>query len=359
MAENEKTKIFSMEHKVSIIMYDELSTILGRPLKIGNKIINNRLAFAPMTMLGNVAFRELLASFGGYGLLFSEMCNAARIPTENPKASGYFRWREQETSHLVFQIFGSDPHIMANAAQRIENEGFFGVDINFGCSATSICRRNCGAAILKDPNHAVKIISTVRKAVSIPLFVKFRTGWKDDPMIPVELAKKFESTGADALTFHPRISPDRRARLPKWEYIGLVKNAVTIPVFGNGNIFDAKDCLKMLQTTGCDGVAIGRLAVAKPWIFAQFADCFTPNITIYCQTALKLTELIEKHYDHHMGLRRFKKFALYFAGNFHFGNTLYNRIKNAASMDEIREIIKNFFKVPTISYERPNMNFLV
>jgi tRNA-dihydrouridine synthase B len=338
-------------------MYHELSRLLDCPLKIGGKQIKKRLALAPMTMLGNVAFRELLASFGGYGLLFSEMCNAGRIPTENPNASGYFRWREQERSHLVFQIFGSNPLTMAKAAQRIENEGFFGVDINFGCSANSICRQNCGAAILKDPHHAVNIVSTVRKAVSFPLFVKFRTGWKDDPMIPVSLAKRFEDAGADALTFHPRVSPDRRTRHPKWEYIGLVKDAVTIPVFGNGNIFDAKDCLTMLQTTGCDGVAIGRLAVAKPWIFAEFADLFIPDSQIYPRTALKLTELIEKHYDHHMGLRRFKKFALYFSGNFHFGNTLYNRIKNAGCMDEIREVVKDFFKNPTSLYLRPNMNF--
>jgi tRNA-dihydrouridine synthase B len=338
---------------------NELSRLLDQPLKIGGKVVKNRLALAPMTILGNVAFRELLASFGGYGLLFSEMCNAGRIPTENPKASGYFRWREQEKSHLIFQIFGSDPYTMANAAHRIENEGFFGVDINFGCSANSICRRNCGAALLKDPNHAVKIVSMVRKAVSIPLFVKFRTGWKDDPMIPVSLAKRFEDAGADALTFHPRVSPDRRARLPKWEYIGLVKDAVNIPVFGNGNIFDAKDCLTMLQKTGCDGVAIGRLAVAKPWIFAEFADRFIPDSLIYCRTALKLTDLIEKHYDHHMGLRRFKKFALYFSGNFHFGNTLYNRIKNAGCMDQIRDIVKDFFEISVTSYARPNMNFLI
>ena len=340
-------------------MFTELSKMLDRPLEIRGKIIKNRLAFAPMTMLGNVAFRELLASFGGYGLLFSEMCNAARIPTENPKVSGYFRWRNQEMSHLVFQIFGSSPDKMANAARRIENEGFFGVDINFGCSANSICRQNGGAALLKDPDHAVKIVLAVRKAITIPLFVKFRIGWKDDPMIPVDLAKKFEDAGADALTFHPRVSPDRRARHPKWEYIGLVKNAVKIPVFGNGNIFDAKDCLTMLQSTGCDGVAIGRLAVAKPWIFAQLAGQFIPDDHIYPQTALKLTELIEKHYDQHMGLRRFKKFALYFAGNFQFGNTLYNRIKNAECMDEIRKIVTDFFKSPQTLYSRPNMIFFV
>ncbi len=339
-------------------MDHELARLLDHPLEIGGKQIQNRLALAPMSMLGNVAFRELLASFGGYGLLFSEMCNAARIPTENPKVSGYFRWRDQEKSHLIFQIVGSDPKTMADAARRIEHENFFGVDINFGCSANSICRQHCGAAVLNNPNHAVKIVSSVRKAVSIPLFVKFRIGWKDDPAIPVDLAKRFEDAGADALTFHPRVSPDRRARHPKWEYIGFVKDAVTIPVFGNGNIFDAKDCLTMLQTTHCDGIAIGRLAVAKPWIFAEFSRRIIPDPGIYPETALKLTELIEKHFDLPMGLRRYKKFAQYFSGNFLFGNTLYNRIKNADCMDAIREIVKDFFTYPPALRLRPNMNFL-
>ncbi|MFO8083871.1 MAG: tRNA-dihydrouridine synthase family protein [Desulfobacterales bacterium] len=340
-------------------MVTELSKILNRPLKIGGKFIQNRLVFAPMSMLGNVAFRELLSIFGGYGLLFSEMCNAARIPKENPKNSVCFRWRQQEKSHLVFQIFGSDPHTMAHAAKIIDHEGFFGVDINFGCSVHRICRQNCGAAILKNPDLAEKIVLFIRKAISIPLFVKFRTGWKDDPAFAVNLAKRFEGAGADALTFHPRVSPDRRSRHPKWEYIGLVKNAVSIPVFGNGNVFDSSDCLKMLKTTGCNGVAIGRLAVAKPWVFSQFADNFTPDNQIYVQTAISLTELIEKHFDPLTGLRRFKKFALYFSGNFPFGNTLYSQIKNASHMDDIRSLIKAFLKNPITPCSRPNMNFLI
>ena len=119
---------------------------------------------------------------------------------------------------------------------------------------------------------AQRIVAAVRKAVSIPLFVKFRTGWKDDPRPSIELAKRFEDAGADALTFHPRVAPDRRARPAKWEYIGRVKQSVSIQVFGNGDVFDENDCLNMLTSTGCDGVAIGRLAMAKPCIFAEWTD---------------------------------------------------------------------------------------
>ena len=187
-------------------MLPELSQLLNQPLTIGQKTIAKRLVMAPMAFIGNVAFRELVATYGGYGLLFSEMCSARRIPNENRKLSPYFNWRDEERTQLVCQIFGAEPEIMANAARRIETEGLFGVDINFGCSDVAICRQNSGAAILKSPDLAQRIVAAVRKAVSIPLFVKFRIGWEDGPRSSIELAKRFEDAGADALTFHPRVA---------------------------------------------------------------------------------------------------------------------------------------------------------
>lgn len=262
-----------------------------------------------------------------------------------------------ELDYLVCQIFGADPAIMASAAQRIEMEGFFGIDINFGCSDISVCRQNCGAAILKAPDLAAKIVAEVRKNVSIPLFVKFRTGWKDDPHAAVELAKRFEDAGADALTFHPRVAPDRRSRPPKWEYIGMVKQTVSIPVFGNGNVFDQKDCWNMLRTTGCDGVAIGRMAIARPWLFAEWSDGLRFGSEIYFETASSLAKLMLKHYNSAKALRRFKKFALYFSANFKFGHTLFTRIQNAHDMQEVETILFSFFETPAETVSRPNMNF--
>ena len=175
---------------------DELSSMLNKPLTVGDRQIEIRLVLAPLTFLGNVAFRELVSGFGGCGLLFSEMCSAGRIPNENNNTSCYFRWREEELSSLVCQIVGQDPEVMARAARVIEEKGFFGVDINFGCSAGSICKRQCGAALLKTPRRAAAIVAAVRRAISIPLFVKFRTGWSDDPDPAVMLANRFEDVGA-------------------------------------------------------------------------------------------------------------------------------------------------------------------
>ena len=338
-------------------MIYNLAEYLRQPLGIGNKTVDGRLVLAPMSFLGHIAFRELLSHYGGYGLLFSEMCSAKAIPNENRFISPYFRWREEERSRLICQIFGDDSHTMAAAARRIEKEGLFGVDINLGCSNKTICRRNCGAALLKIPDQAAALVAAVREAVHCPVTVKFRTGWKDDPDNAVEMAKRFEDAGADALTFHPRVAPDRRSRPPKWAYIGLVKQAVSIPVFGNGDVFDRHDCLRMINETGCDGVALGRMAIARPWIFAEFMDELQTNSNLFLQAALKLIELLELHYDPIRAIKRFKRFSFYFCANFRFGHALYVKIINAPHMSEIHSILEHFFdKLPDIQ-DRPNMNF--
>ena len=290
-------------------------------------------------------------------MLFSEMCSARAIPRENRFVSPYFRWRDAERSRLVFQIFGDDPNTMAEAARRIDAEGLFGVDINLGCSISRICRRNCGAALLKNPDLATAIVAAVRKAINCPLTVKFRTGWKDDPHLAVQLAKSFEDAGADALTFHPRVAPDRRSRPPKWAYIGLVKQAVSIPVFGNGDIFDQSDCLRMLNETACDGIALGRMAIARPWIFAEFLGYLQTHPELFREAALELIRLLQTHYGPKPAIKRFRRFSFYFCANFRFGHALYTRILNAAEMSEIEAIVRRFFEQAPEIHSRPNMNF--
>jgi tRNA-dihydrouridine synthase len=318
-------------------MIYNLAEYLRQPLKIGGKSIDTRLLLAPMSFLGHIAFRELVSRYGGYGLLYSEMCSAKAVPNENRFISPYFKWRDEEGSRLIFQIFGNDGRIMADAARRIEKEGLFGVDINLGCSNKTICRHACGAGC--------------------PVTVKYRTGWKDDPHLAVDLAQRFEDAGADALTFHPRVAPDRRTRPANWAYIARVKQAVAIPVFGNGDIFDRHDCLRMINETGCDGVALGRMAIARPWIFAEFMDQLQPNRDIFSQAAIQLIKLLEIHYDPIRAVKRFKRFAFYFCANFRFGHALYTRIINAADMQRIETIIRRFFEQSPDIQDRPNMNF--
>lgn len=334
----------------------DLATWLTQPLRIGRKSVGKRLFMAPMAGLGHIAFRELVSAYGGYALLFSEMCSAKSVPSENRNVSPVFRWRDEELRQLVCQIFGSEPHIMATAARRVEKEGFFGIDINFGCCVAAICKQNSSAALLKDPPLAAAIVAAVRKAVALPLFVKFRTGWRDDPRIAVDLAKRLEDAGADALTFHPRVAPDRRSRLPKWEHIGRVKDAVAIPVFGNGNVFDRKDAEKMLEITGCDGISLGRIAVARPWVFAAWTENAKPGPSIYRDCILRMSRLLAQHYDMPAALRRFKKFCVYYAANFRFGHALRLSLCKATDMQQIEDIVNRFFENAPDVISRPNMN---
>jgi len=341
---------------ISPLMKPDIRELINTPLEIGGKSIPTRLILAPMSGLTHVAFRELVDRFGGYGLLYTGMCSARSVPHENSHISPVFRWRNEELSCLICQLFGSDSDVMALAAKRVEQEGFFGVDLNFGCSVAAICKKNCGAALLKIPDRAVEIVRNVRKAVSIPVTVKFRTGWEDCPKSAVELAGRFEDAGADALIFHPRVAPDRRSRPPKWEYIAQVKQAVSIPVFGNGEVFTSDDCKKMFETTGCDGIALGRIAIAKPWIFAQWADGFVADDETYRTVLKQMITLLSKHYETVAALRKFKKMAVYNAALFKYGHSFFKKIARAADFNEIEKEVDAFFATSPDLTMRPNLN---
>jgi nifR3 family TIM-barrel protein len=330
---------------------------VDKDIEIGGRNVCGRLLLAPMAGLTHVAFRQLVAEYGGYGLLFSEMCSAKALPAENRAVSSVFRWEDNELSRLVCQIFGSDAFVMAKAAKRIQAEGFFGVDINMGCSVAPICKQGAGAALLKDPLRAVAIVEAVRDAVSIPVFVKYRTGWTDSPEPAMDLGQRFARAGADALVFHPRVAPDRRARPPKWDYIRAVREAVSVPVFGNGEVFSQKDCTDMLQSTGCHGVALGRLALARPWIFAQWALGFQPPKDIYHHCAHRMLDLLENHFEPVNALRRYRKWIVYFSANFIYGHMFAARVRKASDISCARRAVDAFFASDPSLGKSPNRNF--
>jgi tRNA-dihydrouridine synthase B len=309
----------------------------SRPLQVGPLTLPSSLALAPMAGLGHVAFREVLGRFGGYGFMVTEMCNARAVPQESRQHSPVFRWRDDEAKSLVCQIFGGEPDVMAEAARRIEREGLMGVDINMGCSVAAICKKGYGAALLKDPKRAVAIVRAVRQAVGCPVMVKYRSGWENSPDLAVELAKRFEDAGADLLTFHPRIAPDRRSRPPRREHIRLVAQAVSIPVLGNGNAFCAEDCLTMMRDTGCAGVSMGRMAIARPWIFAQLVHGFLPDPDIYLRTALDMIDAIWRHFEPSRAIKMYKKYLPYLAANFVYGHSLWPQLARGATREEMTD----------------------
>lgn len=337
----------------------KLSKYLLKELTIKDQTIHNRMVLAPLAGLGHIALRQLIAEFGGFGLLFTGMCSAKAVPHENPDTSLVFKWRQEELPYLVCQIFGSDPESMARAAERIEKEGFFGVDLNFGCSVAAICKKGCGAALLKTPDISSNIVKAVSDAVSIPVFVKFRTGWENNPQPAVDMARRFEDAGANALTFHPRVAPDRRNRPPQWEVIKLVRQAVSIPVFGNGNLFQAEDGIKMIDQTSCQGLSVGRMAVARPWLFAQWTKGFSPGNDIFFTAAMRMTRILSDHYEDHFAVKLFKKFSPYFCANFKFGHHILKKLMRAQTMEDIRNNLDSIFESPPETLSRPNLNLFL
>ncbi len=336
-----------------------MNKYMSKPLPVKGHKLSSRVVLAPMAGLGHIALRRLISEFGGFGLLFTGMCSARAVPQENPNTSLVFKWRKEELPYLVCQIFGAEPTIMARAAERIEQEGFFGVDLNFGCSVSAICKKGCGAALLKTPDQAVAIVKRVRQTVNLPLFVKFRTGWKNDGRFAVDMARRFEDAGADALTFHPRVAPDRRNRPPRWELIGDVRQAVSIPVFGNGNIFTAQDGLRMIEQTQCQGLSVGRMAVARPWLFASWRDGFIPPEDIYYSTAMRFTRILERYYDDSYSVKLFKKFLPYFCANFKFGHSILKKLARGRTIEEIRQILDAVFESEPDTLLRPNQHLFL
>ncbi|ADU61357.1 MAG: tRNA-dihydrouridine synthase family protein [Pseudodesulfovibrio sp.] len=337
-----------------------LAERLNRPLAIRSRPVANRLWLAPMAGLGHVAFREVLGHYGGCGLAFTEMCSARAVPTENRRVSAVFRWRDPELDRLVCQIAGADPAELAVAARRVEDEGFFGVDINMGCSVSGIVKKGAGAALLRDHDAALAALDAVRSAVAIPVFVKFRTGWSADIAPAISLARRLESAGADCLVFHPRVAPDKRTRPPMRDHIRVLAEAVSIPVFGNGDVVTPEDCLDMLQGTGCAGVSVGRMAIARPWIFAEWTGGDLPAEVLegdgFKDYALRLADALDRHFDPIRALKRFKLFTIYFAANFTYGHSLQSPFLAAKTMDDVREAARRLLVPELRLTRRPNMN---
>ncbi len=238
-------------------------------LAIGTVTISPATVLAPMAGVTDTVFRRFIRNLGGCGLIMTEFTSADGVlRKKDQKAKRYLHFYEDEHP-ISAQLFGSDPRVMAEAARMVEGLGFDLVDLNLGCPAKKVVKCNGGSGLLRDLPAIGEIFEAVRAAVNIPFTVKFRTGWNDEEIVCVELARMAESCGLAAVALHARTREMGYSGQARWEWIAAIKDAVKIPVIGNGDIRTPEDACAMVTQTGCDAVMIGRTAPSNPWIFRQ------------------------------------------------------------------------------------------
>jgi len=236
-------------------------------MKIGNITLANNVILAPLAGITNLPFR-LMAKKAGCGLVCSEMVSSHGLVYKSHKTAQMLNSVPQEKP-LSVQIFGSDPDIMAGAAVITEGMGADILDINFGCSVRKVVKTGAGVALMRTPDLARAVLKAVRNAIRIPLTIKIRSGWDASGEQALNIARIAEDCGVDAVAVHPRTAKQLFGGCADWSLIAAVKDALSIPVIGNGDIFSARDAMNMLSETGCDAIMIGRKAIGNPAIFSQ------------------------------------------------------------------------------------------
>ncbi|MFW5749100.1 MAG: tRNA dihydrouridine synthase DusB [Chloroflexota bacterium] len=254
---------------------DLVAETLLKPLRIGHLTIDPPLFLAPMAGQTNHAFRMLCRESGDCGMVCTELISSHALQYKSSRARTLemFDWRPEQESPFAVQLFGSDPAMMAEAAQMVVEHGADVVDINMGCWVPKVARKSgAGAALLRDVCTATAVVKAVVDAVDVPVTVKIRSGWEPSNPTCVPFARAAEDAGVQAIAIHARFAHQGHQGEADWLWIKQVKEAVRhIPVIGNGDVYTGADAIRMMQLTGCDGVMVGRAAMGNPWIFRQIA----------------------------------------------------------------------------------------
>ena len=264
-----------------------------KKLMIGNVELDNPVILAPMAGVTDLPFR-LLCKEQGAGLLCMEMVSAKAIYYNNKNTEALMEIRPEECP-VSLQLFGSDPDIMAEMAKRIEERPFAILDINMGCPVPKVVNNGEGSALMKNPKLVEEIVSKVSRAISKPVTIKIRRGFDDNHLNAVEIAKIAENAGAAAVAVHGRTREQYYSGKADWECIRAVKEAVKIPVIGNGDITDAHAAKAMFEQTGCDGVMIGRGSQGNPWIFREVVQYLQTGEIPDRPTMAEVRKVVERH----------------------------------------------------------------
>jgi nifR3 family TIM-barrel protein len=294
-------------------------------------------------------FRLVLRRVGGVGLVTMEFISSEALVRGNPKARALMRYSEEERP-LSVQIYGSHPEHMAEAARIVEEIGADVCDINMGCPANKVLKGCAGCSLMGDLGLAREIIVAVRRALTIPLTVKFRAGMREDRQNFVELGRICEGEGVDAVALHPRTARQMFSGSADWSRIARLKESVAIPVIGNGDVTSAQDAVRMLRETGCDGVMIGRASMKNPWIYRQAASLLAGQVAIVEPTLEERRDLILSHFrlvmeqeEATFALHKLRTFTGWYTYGIPGGRLLRTRIGALDSSAAFVEAVEAFF----------------
>ena len=312
-------------------------------MRIGNVDIKGNVVLAPMAGVTDLPFR-LLCKENGCGYLYTEMVSAKAIMYNNKNTESLLTVTEGENP-IAVQLFGSEPEVMAEAAKRMEERPFDVIDVNMGCPVPKVVNNGEGSALMKNPLLVGRIVEAMANAVKKPVTVKIRAGFDPDNINAPEIARIIQESGGAAVAVHGRTRQQYYSGEADWDVIRRVKENVSIPVIGNGDILTGQDAVRMMEETGCDGVMIGRGARGNPWIFGQINEYLSCGKEMTQPTADEIKSMILKHArmlidakGEYTGIREMRKhFAWYTTGMRH-ASGLRNEVNHVEHFEELEKL---------------------
>lgn len=312
--------------------------------KIGDVQINNPFVLAPMAGVTDLPFRKLCKEQGA-GLICMEMVSAKAISFHNKNTEALMEIDKCENP-VSMQLFGSEPELMARVAAEIEERPFDILDINMGCPVPKVVNNGEGSALLKNPELIVKIVKSVSSAIKKPLTVKVRIGFENEPVDIVEIAKRVEDAGAAAIAVHGRTRQQYYSGTADWDTIRRVKEAVTIPVIGNGDVDSPEKAEALIKETGCDGVMIGRAVRGNPWLFRELNHYFETGEKLPRPSAEEVREMILRHARMQIdlkgeftGIREMRKHVAWYTAGMRHSAALRRETNLVNSYEELEQLL--------------------